>query len=331
MRYGKHISAGLVETQKEILDRKSGKFINLSTGIQKIDDALFGGLEPWRILAIAGLSGSGKSTLLEQLKDNLFESAKVKNIDLHVLDFSFEMLLKDSLLRVISNRTSKSIGEIFSEDVDITKIIAELKSRKHFVVDTVINIDEMEQVIMEFCKSDDIDRFNIVTIDHTLLTKSTTTEVEKQIIDQLFHMLVRVKKKLSAEGNKVSFIVLSQLNRDIESKDRVTNNMLHYPTKNDIFAASSVYYCSDYVWVVHCPANVSGIKTNYGPNLPGFPAGLPIRMLDKDTKTNKKLIYVHGIKNRFGMPNKLFAFLEDFEHARVRSISLVSEVEYNPN
>jgi replicative DNA helicase len=323
MTYIRHISAGINETLAEIKKRREGSALFIPTGISKLDNTLYGGLEPGRILTIAGLSGTGKSLFLENIKDNLFINSVKKGVKLKVLDFSFEMLLKDSLLRVLSKRTSKTLAEIFKDYVDFKDTITEIKSREQYVIDQVVTIDEMETIITDFCKEQDEETFTVITIDHTLLTKSKTSEIEKVVIDQLYHMLVRLKMKFNRSNTNVSFLVLSQLNRDIESKDRILNSSLHYPNKNDIFAASSVYYSSDYVWILHCPANIPGIKS-YGPSLPNFPMGLPVKL----GANNTKVIYLHCIKNRFGVPNKIVPFLEEFQYSRVNLINIKSDTEY---
>jgi replicative DNA helicase len=325
----RHVSQGMPEAIRELKDRREGKFISVSTGIQKLDETMYGGIEPGRILTIGGISGHGKSTFLDQLKDNMFISAKEKNINFKLLDFSFEMLLKDNLLKLMSKRTGKSLEYLFTKYVDFTDLIQELKERPHYVVDVLLTIDQIEEILIDFCKSDDLNNYTIVTLDHTLLTKSKTTEVEKIIIDQLYNMLIRVKKKFNSEGNKVSFILLSQLNRDLESKERITNPILHYPNKNDIFAASSAYHSSDYVWMIMCPAELQGLKY-YGPPLKGFPLGLPISLQDKiEIEKKRKVVYIHCIKNRFGASKKVVPLLEEYEYSRLKPIILSSETEYN--
>lgn len=109
--------------------------------------------------------------------------------------------------------------------------------------------------------------------------------------------------------------MLSQLNRDIESKDRVTNPLLHYPIKNDIFAASSVFYCSDYVLVSHKPSIVNGIDQFYGPpRNPQFPHGLPVYNPHDPTQA---MVYWHLIKNRFGR-NITIPMLDYFQYGKVK-------------
>ena len=159
------------------------------------------------------------------------------------------------------------------------------------------------------------DKALIVTLDHLLLLKG---EDEKSSIDTFMKGLIEVKLDLAEKGIKALFIVLDQLNRDIERPERMMNPALHYPTKNDIFAASSVYYSSDYVLIVHKPALLDGITTEYGPPRKGFPKGLPVYSGD-----GTPLIYFHLIKERFGKP-KVLAMLDELEYSRISEYNLAT-------
>lgn len=94
------------------------------------------------------------------------------------------------------------------------------------------------------------------------------------------------------------FIILSQLNRDIEGKDRVLNSALHYPTKSDVNGSDVVYQTSDYLMIVHKPARVNGMGTHYGPG-DGIqhPRGLPVY---NPNNPEQAMVYWHVIKNRWG-------------------------------
>ncbi len=154
----------------------------------------------------------------------------------------------------------------------------------------------------------------IITLDHTLLTKGGTSDNEKSVVDELSKMFVALKKELIRLGVKVIIIMLSQLNRDIESEKRVMNPLLHYPNKNDIFAASSVYYCSDYVLVSHKPALINGIQRYYGPPRgTKYPRGLPVH---NPFNPEQAMVYWHLIKNRFGTTADLM-MLDNFKYSKV--------------
>lgn len=317
-----HISEGTARTYQYILDRKEGRITSLKTSKNKFNQALMNGLDWGRILTIAGLSSAGKSTILEEMKRDFIALNPTEKFD--ILSFEFEMLIEDQIARRLSAVTGKTVKELYSaftplKEIDKVKdILDEVAKDPIYYVDQVATVDEVESTVMNFAvnKSIPTDRGLVVTIDHVLLTKGAQGEKEKEIVDTLMHRLVAIKKKLSSMKVRVSFIVLSQLNREIEQPERVLKSILHFPTRNDIFGASSVYQCSDYLLISHRPANINGIR-NYGPPMKskGFPEGLPIRHEGRD------VIYWHLIKERHGTPT-LLVMLEDFANARVQEIAM---------
>ena len=61
-------------------------------------------------------------------------------------------------------------------------------------------------------------------------------------------MFISIKKKY-----KVTIVQLSQLNRNIEDKERILNPSLQFPTRSDLSSADSIYQSSDIVMVIHRP------------------------------------------------------------------------------
>jgi replicative DNA helicase len=94
-------------------------------------------------------------------------------------------------------------------------------------------------------------------LDHILLTKGKSGESERETISKLQNMFMEVKKY-----NRTTIIQLSQLNRDIESIERISNSSLHYPLAKDLFASDVIYQTSDYVFIIHRPETL-GIE-HYG-------------------------------------------------------------------
>ena len=160
----------------------------------------------------------------------------------------------------------------------------------------------------------------VVSIDHALLVqgKGFNSEQERQILNDLCRSLINLKTKFAQQKGKIIIILLSQLNRDIESPERITNANLHYPTKSDIFGSDAIYQASDYVVVIHRPATMEGIGDYYGPKQAGFPKGLPL-VSPYDEK--RQMVYWHLIKNRFGMA-KIFPMVEDYAHSKINEINL---------
>lgn len=324
----KHISNGVDSTLSFIQRRRMGEEPSLVTSFNKLNEALLDGIDWYRILSIGGMSGSGKSTLLELLKRDF---VKLNDNNFDILSFEFEMRIEDQLTRNAASQTGIGVKEIYSangillDDTDYTNIarkLEEIKSAPIYYVDNVGTVEEIVDTIRDFVdrKSAKTGRGIVVTIDHVLLTKGRQGQEEKSKIDALMHSLIALKKEFSSRGIKCIFIALTQLNRDIQSGDRVMNKNLHYPTSNDLFAASSVYQCSDYVLITHKPARVRGIGEWYGPGdvLPNYPQGLPVWCPTDDTKA---MVYWHLIKERFG-EEIVIPMVEDFAVATITQYEL---------
>lgn len=313
-----HLSKGVERTKKYIQERNDGTSRSLITSKPSLNKALMDGIDWNRILTIGGQSGSGKSTILEELKRDF---CTLNFPDFYILSFEFEMLIEDQLARSISPKVDKSVKELYTQGGDIDGVMEALDAYNNmpaYFVDNVGTVDEVKDTILDFTRNVCLpERKNvIITLDHLLLTKGRKGDEEKDVIDDLMRTFVDLKKYISSLGIKCLFISLSQLNRNIESPDRVLNSLLHYPNKSDLFAASSTYYCSDYVIITHRPATVSGITRFYGPPTKNRKQGLPLR-----SESGKDLIYWHIIKERFGSPS-ILVMEEDFKYSRVNEYEI---------
>lgn len=270
------------------------------------------------------MSGGGKSTTMEALKTNILA---LNREDIDVISFDWEMPSVDQIARAICKHTEIIYEDLFDPskqgDPQIADTFRYLASLPIYLCEIPGVVDEVYNTIMEFIRTRNLaarKRKLIVTLDHTLLTKGATSDSEKRVIDQLYQSFVTLKKVCETMDVPILIIILSQLNRDIERPERVTNPRLHYPTKNDIFAASSVYYCSDYVLISHKPNVVNGIGSHYGPPLGvEYPKGLPIYVPDG---SDRPMVYWHVIKNRFGKVG-IIPMVDHFEKSSIK--------QYEPN
>lgn len=318
----KSLAEVAVEASKYIERRKTGEEKSLKVGSKKVNTAIMGGIDWGRIITIAGASGSGKSILTRQWVKEMVELNPTEKFE--VLSFQFEMLGIDELARDIVSKSSLNIRQIYSAENPLTDsqlstiniILDELKKYPISVVDNIGTVRNILDTIIYFVSSNRLVEQNkglVVTLDHSLLVKPEDNQGEKETIDALMHMFVALKKYLSSIGLKVIFIILSQLNRNIETNDRIINPRLHFPNKNDLFGASSVYYSSDYVMVIHRPAIIEGLGNWYGPARKNFPNGLPVY---NPTNPDQPMIYLHIIKERFGM-NKVIPMVDELEKSRI--------------
>ncbi len=262
--------------------------------------------------------------MLSQIRRDIIDYNPDEKIK--VLAFEMEMLGVDQVTRDISSKVLMSTKQLYSaedneelsnEDLrNINEVAEKMKSYPIYIVDEVGTVKEIIETILSFVQNENLVETEtglVLTFDHTLLVRSDTDQDEKQVVDSLYRALVRLKKYFETIGLKCLMILLSQLNRNIESTERIINPKLQYPNKTDIFASSAAFYCSDYVIVTHKPLLIEGIGEGYGPaRLPDYPTGLPVICSD----TGKPMIYWHIIKGRFST-NKILMMLDDFANSRI--------------
>lgn len=262
----KHISTAAKEAVKYIEDRKEGLIQSLLTRHPKLNNTCMGGIEPNALYTIAGISGSGKSSFANELETDLFDLNP--DIDITVLSFNFEMLSLKQVGRKISSKLNLTTSELYSgglgstlSDHNLSKVrqaSASIKKYDIYYVDSPGNTDDISLTIKYFQEVVAKDRWLVVMLDHTLLTKNQAGDTERETIVKLQKVFVEARKV-----GKTTIIQLSQLNRDIEDKDRIINPSAHFPMRKDISSSDSVYQSSDYVFVIHRP-EILGLKV-YGP------------------------------------------------------------------
>jgi len=227
-----------------------------------------GGIEWSNIITIAGMSGSGKTAMVNQLETKLIDLNPDQKFG--ILSFNFEMLARNLVGRKLSNTLKKTTQELYSasdtelseQDLDIIKEhLKRISKYDIHYVDMPGSVEQIRKTILAFClargnNSIDSEYGTVVTLDHSLLVLG---EGERQVLIDLMSMFNNLKKSL-----KITFIVLSQLNRNIESPERINNPNSHYPKKQDIFGSDALYQFSDVVLVSHNP-RMLGIRY-YGPN-----------------------------------------------------------------
>ena len=144
-------------------------------------------------------------------------------------------------------------------------------------------VEEIKNTIVHFSNEPfAIGKWLIIILDHTLLIKGQYGEKERELLANLQYMFMELKKY-----NKNTIIQLSQMNREIEAKERIVSPLMHFPVRRDIFGSDSVFQASDYVIVIHRPETLNIVT--YGPE--GWPT--------------ENLIYLHFLKVREGNPNIL--------------------------
>jgi replicative DNA helicase len=292
----KHISVASDEIVKYIDNRRKGIVKSLKTRWDKLNNVLGGGFEQNSIITIAGISGSGKSSFVNSLETDLIDLNPESN--LIILGFSFEMLSSRQVGRKLSYKLKKTTQELYTTNVplsdkDFKQVEEEAKIIRNypiFHVDNPGTVDEVKNTILKFIEMYAKDKWLIITFDHALLTKQANNEKERETLVNLQRMFIEIKKL-----GKITIIQLSQLNREIEDKDRITNPALHFPQRRDLAGSDALFQASDLILVLHRP-ELLGIKV-YGIN------NWPV----------KDMIYMHCVKVREGEP-KILSFINNLKY-----------------
>ena len=292
----KTVSEVTSEAVDYIRKRKNHIIQPLKTRWNKFNRACCGGIEPNMIFTIAGVSGSGKSAVANALANDLITLNPNKNVV--VLLFSFEMIGYRNIGRTISSKMKKTTTELYSaeedlSDTDFTKVkevAEEVKNYPIYIVDIHSTVERIGNTITYFKNTIAKDKWLIVILDHTLLVNGDS---ERSTIVDLQKMFI-AKKKLPL----TSIIQVSQMNRNIESSDRINNPSGHYPMRSDLSSSDAIFQASDYVIAIHRP-ELYGIKA-YGIKR------LPV--------TNK--VYMHFLKIRDGEP-KILEFDNELKYGNL--------------
>ena len=261
--------------------RKNHKIISLKTRWKKFNKQCMGGIEPNTVYTIAGISGSGKSSFANLIQTDIIDLNPDK--DIIILTFSLEMVGFRQVGRTLSNKLRKTTSALYSsetslDDETFRKVISvsnQLKEYPIYFVDNPTTPMQVQSIIMDFYKQyvKGTGKHFVIIYDHALLTKQIGSVLET--ISELERVFIQVKKL-----PLTSVIQLAQMNRNIESSERINNSLNHYPMRSDLSSSDAIFQASDYVLVIHRPEilNIS----EYGPNR------LP---------TNNK-VYIHILKNR---------------------------------
>ena len=225
--------------------------------------------------------------------------------DFCVLDFQFEMLARNIALREISGNTNINVRKLSSigGPVDMVDIDAAIrycdanKMRDVYTYERPLTVDKMKEKIFEFIETKK--KPTIITIDHSLLLKKSASEKDRiETLYNLGNMLAETRRQLP-----VIFIVLSQLNREIESTERLKPGSIgNFVKDSDVFGADALLQFTDILIGINRPAKYG--LSFYGPDK------IPVEL---DT------LAIHFLKVRNGEPC-LTLFKTDFAKSKIHQI-----------
>jgi len=242
--------------------RRSGELKSLKSSWPKFNDAFCDGLE-WRTITVVGARpGTGKTLFMEQLISDIIEENQDHKF--RVLKFQFEMLDETNGIRKLSLNTGSdyntlmSKGEPVDKDLYLRCVQYYEDSARNDVIDVVYDpctVDEMCATIhyyMEAHKDEEGNYTNtLVTIDHSALFKVGKGQKDKfEVLYALGEAMTYMKKHYP-----VAFLVLSQLNRNIDNPDRSKDGDYgNYVLDSDLFGADALLQHADVVLGINKPS-----------------------------------------------------------------------------
>jgi replicative DNA helicase len=306
--------------------RKDGIIKSIKTPWSTFNGATTDGIEWHSLTLIAGRSGVGKTSI----KDQLIREAFILNPgdNFRVLEFSFEMLARVSAIREYSSHVGRSYKYLCSaqgelSDEDLRRCYEYAKLRVKYPIDVVEEpcpVEEFKEIIMDYMdhhstktindKGTEVIKYTntIITLDHSLLMKKKATEDPTRMLSNLGEVLTWLKRRYP-----IAFVILSQLNRNIEEPKRNENRKYgNYVVGSDIMGSDALLQHADTVVGLNRPG-VQKIDC-YGPR--GY-------IIHDD-----KIIAMHFIKCRNG-DSQISFFKADFDKQTIMEIATPAETNRN--
>lgn len=311
--------AGFEKSLKYLKGRQAGEIKSVKTPWPKFDDAMVDGMEWHSTIVIGGRPGSGKTLIADQIVNQAFPLNPKE--EFRVLKFSFEMVAQASAIREYSSVIGRSYKYLCSAegvitDEDLQRCYHHAKKKIGYpidIVETPCTVEDFKKIIKQYMdhhahtEFDDqgniVDVFypkTIITIDHSLLFKKGPNERDKyEMLYNLGEALTELKRRFP-----IIFIVLSQLNRNIDNPERNEDGKYsNYVLESDIFGADALLQHADVVIGINRPAKQK-IRF-YGP--------------DRFIIENDRVLALHFLKCRNGDTRVSF-FEGEFEKMRIKEI-----------
>ena len=224
----------------------------IKTRFEHFNANALGGIFKGNIITIGAISGSGKSYVLQQIEEDMFNKQLNPSCDDYVLlRCNWEMTVFKLLIRKLKRKLRKSATEILfkspeGDDLNRFKDVCDSeRSDKIFYLEAPTDPKTWYDAVRAFLEENKHKKHVVVTIDHIALVRDVFGS-KKTAMDTLIENINMLKK----EFINVSFIILSQLNRDIEGRTDIQNLA---PKRSDLYNSDTIFHISDIVLVLHNP------------------------------------------------------------------------------
>ena len=252
--------------------RREGKLPSLISIWPKFNDAFCDGLE-WRTITVVGARPcTGKTLFMDQLVSDIVKLNA--NQVFRVLKFQMEMVDETSAIRKFGLITGADYGTLMSKDgrlIDRDMFQKCVDYYNESSKNDIVNVIYDACTVKEMCASihyeferhknkDGTYKNLLVTIDHSALFTLDKYQKDKFVmLGVLGEALTMMKKKYP-----VAFVVLSQLNRNIDDpKRQIEGTYGNYILDSDIYGSDALLQHADVVMGINKPS-IRKIR-KYGP------------------------------------------------------------------
>lgn len=223
-----------------------GEIIPIKTSFSHLNNICLGGLLPNLIIAILARPGHGKTYMAHQLREDILED---NDANIGLLLFNWEMPFFALLLVQIKKMLHKSYKDILSqiptagESLMIHEVTNKFRDERLTTINKPLTPQEFDTVTRRYIETNlDKDQLFIM-VDHAGITKG------KNKLEVMFELLEVMNAIKLDYPNKITFIVLSQLNRTIENiwRSKDTNPAGLRVTSEFIYNADAIMQFADVV------------------------------------------------------------------------------------
>jgi len=267
---------------EEVDKRRLGLISPYKTKWLEFNKLLGGGIQKETTYAVGGRPGIGKSAFTNTL---LFDICEINDLTKTIiLYWNFEMPNYKQIVRIASHEMKRTVNKIMSANSPLEEDnFLKFKQIKDKIKDYPIYFTEKSKPFSYIYNATlevktKFPEYHIISIiDHTRLpSKTSALESEEQRITNL----LQTQRDLAVDIGQTG-ILLSQLNRNVESPDRAKSK--YVPQLSDFFGADSIGQFANVGIILQRP-ELYGLQEYLGEDA-------------------KDLLAVHFVKNRDGEPN----------------------------
>lgn len=239
-------NTGINEAVKSLYAFQQGRNNPIKTEYEFLNDICLGGLLPNLIISILGRPGHGKSYIANQIRQNILSD---KEQDIGVLFYNWEMPWFSLLLVQLRKKLKKSFKDILNNapsDEEITQmseVANEFRDERLTTIEKTLTPQEFDYVTRKYIEENKHRKQLFIIVDHLGIVKG------KNKLEAMFELMEVMNEIKLDYPNKITFIVLGQLNREIEKlwRTRDVNPINLRVTSEYIYGSDAIQQYSDII------------------------------------------------------------------------------------